>query len=599
MAKIKDMKTDDEGNDYDKSVNEIAIRHGKSIISLLLGMQEAQVQQQKLFRFIRHLECFCLDPKHDQPKYRNGLQHERRMKRTPVLRRRINAFQDRKFVAISYPWKPSDSKESCKLKYKVQNRSGKPFYPSTLRDCVWDRTFNYMRAHDVKLLWVDRHSIWQPECKVDCTHKMCKQKQAAVQTMDLVYRLSLYPVGLLETRICSLDDLDLLITILEGKLVKGNGKTRQFRLSKATSLDEGEKALRLLIAITKDRWWTRAWIFQENYVAWKNMTLLMRHSSDLETRKCKCIALLGNIPGELSIKSHEFCHQATRLCLAISEHRREIKGLDQVLKAAGEYRLLLQTSDSMTAKVISDVQNRDVGCVSNRIPIIANCCQYSIRLNTGSQQVPSPSLSTLTMCLLNGEIHDNSLRELTPGLLSKKTVSGYLEAQLFRGFYAPKSKPNPTFNKGCRFINVRLRESGVLTSGHLWQLGLTIVAATFPISKLPRTRRNDDPLTPHQRARLAQLATILRSLSHRDLATQIETYLKRVGADQPRASTLSRRYLRMMAIEVVRAIDKKKKLRLASLYEPQSTSPYMAIFLWDDDDNIDRPCHSSHCWGVQ
>lgn len=45
----------------------------------------------------------------------------------------------------------------------------------------------------------------------------------------------------------------------------------------------------------------------------------------------------------------------------------------------------------------------------------------------------------------------------------------------------------------------------------------------------------------------------------------------------------------MMAIEVVRAIDKKKKLRLASLYEPQSTSPHMAIFLWDDDDNMDRP----------
>ncbi|KAI3326493.1 hypothetical protein HD806DRAFT_409604 [Xylariaceae sp. AK1471] len=591
MARMKDSNTQDESDDRNKSLREIATRHGIPIISLLLDIQEAQVQQQKFFRFLRHLECFRLHRKREQPRCRNRLQHERHMKRIPVFRCRINAFGYGKFVAVSYPWEPSDYKENRKRRYKVQDRSGKWFYPSRVRDCVWDRTFKYMHAHDIKLLWVDRQSIPQKECKVDCGHTTCKLKRAAMQTMDLVYKLSDHPIALLENRMCSLDDLVILVTVLNGKLVKGNGKTRHFRLSEAASLDEAQKALRLLITITKDRWWTRAWIFQENYVAWRKMTLLIRHSPDLETRKREHSALLGVIPGELCIKSDNFHHQVTRLCLALRMH--EVKGIDQVLNTTGEYRLLLQSSDSMTAQVISDVEKRDIDRPSDRLPIIANCCQYSVRLDTGRQQVPSLSLATLAMCLLNGEILHNRLGESTPGLLLEMSVSECLKTQLFQGFYAPKGKPNLTFNKGCRFINVRLGESGVLTEGHLWRLGLTIDTATFPISKAPQPKSKVGTLTPHQQDRLAQLAAILRSQSHKDLSIQIEAYLDRVASwadeDQHGAVTFPQRYLRMMAIEVVRAIDKKKELRLANLCKSQSTVPYTGIFVWDDEGNMDRP----------
>ncbi|KAI1159001.1 hypothetical protein F5B18DRAFT_638779 [Nemania serpens] len=587
MARTKNTETQDENDDNDKSLCEIATRHGKPIISLLLDIQEAQVQQQKFFRFLRHLECFCLHRQHQQPRYHDGLQHERHMKQTRVFRCRINAFEYGKFVAVSYPWEPSDYKEDCKLRYKVQDRSGEWFYPSTVRDCVWDRTFQYMRAHDIKLLWVDRQSIPQKECKVDCSHKTCKRKRAAMQTMDLVYKWSDHPIALLENHMCSLSDLTVLVTVLKGKLVKGNGKTRHFRLSEASSLNEAQKALKLLIAIIEDRWWTRAWTFQENYVAWRKMTLLIRHSADLETRKREHSALFGVVPGELCIKSDNFHHQATRLCLALRPYK--IKGINQVLNTAGEYRLLLQSSNSMTAQVISDIERRDIGRALDRVPIIANCCQYSVRLDTGSQQAPSLSLAILAMCLLNGEILDNRLGEPTSGLLSEITISRCLKAQLFQGFYAPRSKHNLTFNKGCRFVDVRLRESGILTKGHLWRFGPTIDTATFPISTARRPRSKVATLTPHQQDRLAQLATILRSRSYRDLATQIEAYLDRVDKDQSGAVTFPRRYLRMMAIEVVRAIDKKKKLRLAGLCESQSTAPYTAIFIWDDDHNMDKP----------
>jgi hypothetical protein len=40
-----------------------------------------------------------------------------------------------------------------------------------------------------------------------------------------------------------------------------------------------------------------------------------------------------------------------------------------------------------------------------------------------------------------------------------------------------------------------------------------------------------------------------------------------------------------MTEEIVRAMDKRLKLRLASLCESQKKNPYTAIFIWDPDDN--------------
>ncbi|TGJ82741.1 hypothetical protein E0Z10_g6025 [Xylaria hypoxylon] len=232
----------------------------------------------------------------------------------------------------------------------------------------------------------------------------------------------------------------------------------------------------------------------------------------------------------------------------------------------------------MTAKIINDVERRDAGHASDRLPIIANCCQYSVRLHTQSQQAPSLSLATLAMCLLNGEILHNGPRESTSGLLSEMTISKCLETLLFQGFCVPGGKPDLTFNKRCRFINVHLTGSGVRTNDHLWRLGPTVDTATFPVSKVPQTKSKVGSLTPYQQDRLAQLAIILRSLSHRDLAAQIETSLDRIDKDQYGTTTFPRDYLHTMAIEVVRAIDQKRKLRLASLCKSQSTTPCTAIF---------------------
>ncbi|KAI0205227.1 hypothetical protein F4808DRAFT_448285 [Astrocystis sublimbata] len=503
-------------DDHGKSLGDIASRYGKPIVSLLVDIQDTQ-QPRKFWPFIKNLECFYLGLE-DHSRSPDELRPKAYKQRTPISRRRINAFKNKDFVVISYPWSPSDKREDRKDKYRVQNRNGQMFYPSTVRDCVWDRVFNYMHNRAVKLLWIDRQSIRQREYK---------RKNAAN-----------HPTGLLEGSICSSEDLSLLATFLKGTLTKGNKKTRNFRLADAISLQQAWNVFRVLDAITMDKW--------------KKMNLLLRHTPGLETKKRE-LGLFGS-----------FSHQATLLCLALRSY--DVLKTGKVLGAIGEYRLLLDSSHSMTAQVIKDVEKKAIQNFPDRLPIIANCCQYPIRVDVlgHHRRATSLSLSILAMCLLNGEILQNDSNDMAKRHAWDMTVSDYLQVQ----------RSSLTFKKGCHFSNVCLERSGP-----------PIDTATFP-GIPPRRKDHSDPLTPYQQDRLAQLASILKSTSYKDLADKLEAYLQqspRRAVNNRSGRIISPRYLCFMAQEVVRAIDNKKMLRLASLCTSKSIGPYTAIFIWEND----------------
>ncbi|KAH9203981.1 hypothetical protein DL95DRAFT_499205 [Leptodontidium sp. 2 PMI_412] len=517
--------------------------------------------------------------------------------RTRLFRCWIDAFDENDYVALSYTWSRSEYEDQSSGRYEVQTRDRKQFFSSPVRDCVFDRVIKYMRKFNLKFLWVDRHSIRQKTCKqVVCDHRVCNQKRAALQTMDLVYKLSNHPVALLGRPIESRDKLNLLARILAGELVNGDQETRQFQLSRGTSHVEAGNAMRLLKKITDDLWWTRAWTFQENYRARKKMTLLVRHPPSLEMQK-RQYGLFGDVPDELCINSVNFSYEATRLCFAFQriqpQTREDREARNHVLSTTGKYTLLLEGSDSMTPTIIADIEKRSLTDPWDRLAITANCCQYQIRLSIGGllQKAQSRSLSMLTMCLLNGEIPHNSAVEATQSSVPQMTVSRYLKAQFFNEFYAPKDELNLTFNKGCRFMDVELKASGIMTKGHLWKLGRVIRTATFS-RRLPWVEDPSGSLTLHQQKRLTQLANKLRSLSHTLLANQIEAYLCRDSFhkkdEQSRDTTFPKSYLRMMAVELVTAMDKGKTLRLGSIWGAMETvTPYTAIFIWEGDEHED------------
>jgi hypothetical protein len=575
LAKQRQIDDDDK----DQSLLQLSLRHDASIISHLvdIGSERNQQEHVKFRYFISSLQCL-------QPKG------------TKLQRRSINAFHQQRYIALSYAWDPSGHEDKEPGQHTVENWDDDCLQPSPVRKCVLDRAIHYMRYTDVRFLWIDAHCIRQDTCDIgNCArHSRCIQKRDAIQAMDLVYQLSEHPVALLGRTITSGYELHLLTRILSGNLIDGHGDG-EFRLS-AAAVYEARKALSLLYKMTRDKWWGRAWTFQENYRGGPRMRLLIRHNPLLERQKLRYRRLFGELPGELCVLSVDFSTEATRLCLALRAiaclHLLDIQRIDGVLKAAGRYRLMLHESSRMTPIVIADLEARKLSKPWDRLAITANCCQYAIRLDGEalSQQRCSLSLSVLAMCLLNGEILDNGNEEITSA--ADLTTSGFLETLMFRAFYAPEGNTRRlTFNKGCRLTDVELTAGGIATRGHVWKLGRVIDTSRFG-RKLPWIDEPSGRLTLGQRKRLLQLVFHLNDLNYRWLADRIDDYLAADANAIEDYASFTDMYLHHMAAELAAGIQARQKLRLGSIWDPTGQSaPYRAVFVWsgEGDEGIYLP----------
>ncbi|KAK6075781.1 hypothetical protein SCUP234_07582 [Seiridium cupressi] len=416
-------------DDKDQTLSELARHHDKPIINLLLEIQEHQERRGKDLRLLQNLECFY--PKSNRKRKRASLAehfddnesepHTSLFRSDPV-----NAYNEPNYVAISWCWTLRGEKGAGKLSnaYELETRDGQWVRPR-LRDRIFDRVVRYMQNFDVELLWIDKYSIPQRVCEAafDCDHDRCIRKRESLQAMDLVYKHSRHPVGLLEQQLENEEDLALLALLLDGGMVGQAPRAQRFWLPKGSDTRAAKKALKLVQRLTSDVWWKRAWIFQENY---------------------RSGAGLGS---------------------------EEKDAITQILSAAGRYTILLRGSSSMSPSIVPNIEQRDIGNVWDRIAIVANCCKYSIRLDELSlkEQGFSLGLSMLAMFLLNGEILYNDPFEMDKHF-ERYTVSQLLKMQSFKGFHYPADKYSLTFNKGCRFTNVELKEDGILTKGHLWKL---------------------------------------------------------------------------------------------------------------------------------
>lgn len=627
-------------DDAQRTLGELAHLHGSPIVSLLLEIQESQVLRGKDLHFLRTLECFRPDVPSRRPKRKRGADDDDDNDGGPgptavvTLHRPgpVNAYTDPNYVALSYAWStptaphpgaPSDV-------YRVQARDGGRWFPARLRDRVFDRALAYMRHRGVPLLWVDRYCIPQRVCgqAPDCQHDRCLRKQHGLQAMDLVYKYSDHPVGLMEGEVADAEELDLLAAFLEGRLVcRRSRKGASYALSPKLAPRHAKMTLGLVHRLTGDLWWRRAWVFQENYRAGRGMALLLGHPVSLERAKREHKAF-GDVPGELCFKSVDFSYEATRLCLALQARQDlepgEVAMAEEVLRAAGRYQILVPESRAMSPRIISDIEAKDITNVWDRMAIVANCCKYSLRLDDEElrEHGRSLSLSTLVMYLLNGEILHNAGSRSPDAGAAHMTTSAFLRAQSFDGFRAPRDRRSLTFNKGCRFTNPRLTEAGIRTRGHLWQLGDVIQTKELREEGTNFARAAREL---HVHARLTQLARVLETSGRLQLARQLMAYMERdwlsesseaslgseadsdgkvdfdsevssdaeVGSDSDESEhgsesdmdpgeevTISEQYRRSMAAELTDAIDQGRPLRLAHLLGRPEAS---AVFVWSED----------------
>ncbi|RKK95472.1 hypothetical protein BFJ68_g14758 [Fusarium oxysporum] len=552
------------GGDMDEPLAGIRARYSEpNIATQLVHIQAANVPQQKSLDFLERLECLY---------FTDLLRRDESQSSTQPISGLvpINAFEERKYVALSYTWKPSPEEvDISDGGYLVEDiQSGHP-KPSSVRNIVFSRIKRYMDYVKSGHLWIDQHCIHQQEGE---------SKEIGMQAMDRVYSLSEHPAALLSRNINTSEQLQLLTDILSGSFVTRRGD--KYLPSSPAHWKRALDAFQLLHYITSDTWFSRGWTYQENYRANNSMTLLITHSPRLNLEKPS--RHFKSLDGELLIKSKDFYEQATKLCLAYSNYKPTPPYLSTILSRAKRYKISLASSDdsapvSMSPTIIEDITSRQLEREWDRLAIIANCCQYTKRLNSTKLQgnKHSLSLSLLTLVLMNGEILRNHPREkLDVNAVRKMTIIEFLHKHFFYGLDCPWENAKLTFNKGCRFANVVLTEEGVRTKGYLWRFDGEISTAQFRnYIQTRRRKRNRQPIKRPLDWLAEQLADECPVLSLR---------LGEILFERQVPLTAAKKWMLNMADKVEEAIMQGKLLHTAELLDSDTLG--VAVFISETED---------------
>ncbi|UZP38206.1 hypothetical protein NXS19_006022 [Fusarium pseudograminearum] len=548
--------------------------NGNDTVSALIKIQECRVPQQKMRWIVENLECLG---RRQSRKRKLNTDGSEKPERPYWFRKEVNGFTDSDFVALSYTWDASEyeTQNPKPEGHLIETRDREDAWKSSVRNSILERYTPEEMQKDTMRAWG------------------VQAKRHALDAMDWVYSLSDHPVALLGRPIQSEDEITTLSAILRGALVKyQDGKPA---LAKDAEYTQAKKMLDLLHEITRDKWWRRAWTFQENYKAGLKMTLLIHHGPDLERAKRSTPggkkAMFGVVPGELSIQSVKFSESATKFCLAFRRHHfatsEDEEKITHILKTAGRYRMLLSHSTSMSGTIISDVNWRGVTEPWDRLAIIANCCQYATRLDAARLQqmegnVASLDLSILALRLLNGEILNNEEAYVPNG-----TVVEQMSDLFFDDFKAPEGAKKLTYNKGCRFFDVEFTKTGIKTKGHLWKLGETIRAPRSSPRLSQPSQEDKHQLSKYERTRLRQLSELIRANHAGDdtgIVDCIKEFLEEDAFVMDDQGSFSLWYRRLMAKEVVRAMDADQTLSLGYLCDPEGEpTAARGIFIHDRD----------------
>lgn len=439
--------------------------NGQTIVQQMLEIYNSRlpVLNHKSLTWVNKLECLTVKP---GPK--------------PVLQREIipcpkEAFpRKRNYVAVSYSWEPMEV-EGVEAREKpihkiFDSRSVSPKQSDT-RDSIIARTIQFANHVGCPHFWIAQDCINQ---------KVLKAQSTAMDSMDLVYKEAKFSIGLLSIPLSNEKDMEALHTLLFGRLVpdESDDEASDYSMTIEDELqeistnesDDGfsdddsmvggdelqaiesaesmKSIVDLLWRFRGDRWWSRQWIFQEEYLAGMDMYLLLRHSSELEgfkrnlfprakryrlrrERRYRPAVIL--IDEELCIQATHFRQQATLLLNSVlHDPDEELKHLHEkcrdLLKDFGKYNVLYDLDDDhhgrpMSARIFSDLERRGFTNPFDLLPVAANSCNYAIRFDS-KQLVNSRhslELYALVMYILNGEIINDKapLPDLSPGSLAQ------------------------------------------------------------------------------------------------------------------------------------------------------------------------------------
>ncbi|KAM0708766.1 hypothetical protein Q7P35_005419 [Cladosporium inversicolor] len=478
----------------------------------------------------------------------------------------------RDYVAVSYSCQDisdhtSSDTEGCAIVEPPGSRS-----PSRKSNVVLKRAARYADNVGSPHIWMDKYCI-------DQTNGI--QKRLDMDSIDLAYSGSKFPVGLMSTVLGTADSICLLGALLDGKLASEDG------IAADCDNQTIERVLNLLQTISADRFWTRAWILQEEYLSGIRMKLLIRHSPELEPLKKEVFGSTGEIEEEICFGAAHFREVATVFLLALQKYPLLQQKSTVLLRIFSKYNVLYNLTASANRKAISfkimaDLHERSIKQEFDKVLIGANICGYTDLFTATSMAVTgySVNLCTLAMMILNGEVIRNNNKRLV--LPTSKSIGDFLDDISFDRFDPPVAARELSWLKNCRFPKPRLVPSGIKTKGYLWRVTMEI--RTYAWQPPPRSRPSKSSrcgLNNSQRAHLLQLMKHIRWRKNcKHLVKQLRNYLADDlnfrRAPNKESDAAVKRYKDLMANEVCNAIEAGQTLYLAAI---AGTDAVKAIFV--------------------
>ncbi|KAH0538935.1 hypothetical protein FGG08_004526 [Glutinoglossum americanum] len=318
------------------------------------------------------------------------------------------------YVAISYCWE-SQSDTTPEHAYSVQTSRGTR--TSRAPKEILDRAISYAAYYDVRLIWIDQKCIEQDDPE---------DQEFGIQSMDLVYQQASNTAALLTTYIDSQAYMDALFKAIGGE--------------NFADLSDFSCAVEVLELLAKDRWLSRAWCFQEAASAGESMVLLIRCCRDLTPQDDFARTTYMQIPGEIEITLEDL-YQALSW---VSAWPLVTPGVppDLVERSEAVTTALYKTCPMAfrertddryacnAAQALHLLAHRSNSRIPDRLAILANLCNFPLRLNTADLERAEESMGfeySFSVCayilaIVNGDIsllvggkvqHE---KELVPGV---------------------------------------------------------------------------------------------------------------------------------------------------------------------------------------
>jgi hypothetical protein len=321
-----------------------------SLVDKILQIGHHQSPNDKLRIWFENLICLWTDTNHSETlQIKQGIPY---------------GCDDGGFIAVSYSFEHTPGLECDRNgRYIIVGPSEGFVRPSKVRDVLLRRILRYAKHKNVCRFWIDK------ECSPE---EESSEKQTTMDSMDLLYRTSRHPIGLLAVILETQTEVNHLQSLMYA--IVGGSEDEYPRLNYSTTSNVSLGIFDVLVHLHTDRWWTRARIFQEEYLSSTHMQILIRREPGLVARR-----RLDSVQGEICLNAVEFRTQATFFLLAFKwdAHRNFAKKCATMLKTFGRYNIQYQFQHdskrkAMSTRIFADMQRRNVDRPFDLLLIVAN-----------------------------------------------------------------------------------------------------------------------------------------------------------------------------------------------------------------------------------